>query len=242
MTTVLLALALGLAALLAVFVLALLRSHAEIIARLTTLERQGSLGPQQARSEQQFVGQAREPRTAAPGIVGQTLAGDAVKLDLGEGSPTTLLAFLSSGCAACAPLWRDLHEGVATPAGARLLLLAKDLTEESPSHLAELAPGRPELVLSTQAWRDYAVPASPHFVLVDGGSGTIVGRGSARSWEQIAAIVERAIADAELDRRRARSTSERAERAEQALAVAGIGPGHPSLYPSRHAPQEKHHE
>lgn len=239
MTTVLLVLALALVALLAVFVLALLRSHAEIIARLTTLERQGSL-PQQARFEQQPVGQGRELR--APGIVGQTLAGDAVKLDLGEGSPTTLLAFLSSGCVACEPLWRDLHEGVAAPAGARVLLLAKDLAEESPARLAELAPSRPELVLSTQAWRDYAVPASPHFVLVDGGSGTIAGRGSARSWEQIAEIVEQALADAELDRTRARSTSERAERAEQALAVAGIGPGHPSLYPSRRAPQEEDDE
>jgi hypothetical protein len=240
MTTALLVLALALVALLGVFVVALLRSHAEIIARLTALERQGSLDPRRTPFEQPSGGQERELR--APGIVGQTLAGDAVKLDFGEGSPTTLLAFLSSGCAACEPLWRDLHEGVATPAGARLLLLAKDLVEESPARLGELAPRRPELVLSTQAWRDYAVPASPHFVLVDGISGAIAGRGSARSWEQIVEIVEQAIADAELDRERARSTSERAERAEQALAIAGIGPGHPSLYPSRQTPQEEAHE
>jgi hypothetical protein len=241
MTTALLVLALAMVALLAVFVLALLRSHAEIIARLTTLEREGSLDQRQARFDRPPVRQ-EDQDLRAPGIVGQTLAGDAVKLDVGAGSPTTLLAFLSSGCAACEPLWRQLHEGVVTPAGARLLLLAKDLAEESPSRLSELAPPRPELVLSTQAWRDYAVPASPHFVLIHGGSGTIAGRGSARSWEQIAEIVEQAIADAELDRRRARSTSERAQRAEQALAVAGIGPGHPSLYPSRKAPQEEDHE
>ena len=43
------------------------------------------------------------------------------------------------------------------------------------------------------------------------------------------------VADARADARAAdpaRTTAERAERSEGALASAGIGPGHPSLYPS----------
>jgi hypothetical protein len=37
---------------------------------------------------------------------------------------------------------------------------------------------------------------------------------------------------------RARSTEQRAARAADALAAAGIGPQHPSLYPSRAVPPE----
>jgi hypothetical protein len=243
----LLVFALALVALLAVFVVALLRSHAEIIRRLTAIERGGATGQDSgswagAQSPSGIEGEQR-----APGIVGRTLTGDTVKVDLAAGSPTTLLAFLSSGCAACEPLWGSLREGASVPAGARLVIVVQDLAQESPSRIADLAPAGHELLMSTQAWREYAVPASPHFVLVDGGSGTIAGRGAAGSWAQISAMVEQALADAayvgsnpqggdlrELrrDPLRARSTNQRAERAEQALAAAGIGPGHPSLYPA----------
>ena len=76
------------------FLLAVLRSHADILRRLVALETgEGSARPG-----------ARRPVTgAAPDIVGETLAGDAVKLALGAGSPRTLLSFLSTGCASCGP-------------------------------------------------------------------------------------------------------------------------------------------
>jgi len=95
--------------------------------------------------------------------------------------------------------------------------------------------------MSTAAWGDYAVPASPHFVLVDGGSGQIAGRGTAASWEQIVSMVERAVSDSSVAGAggapsRARTTSERAGRAEDALAAAGITAGHPSLYPAGNPP------
>jgi hypothetical protein len=217
------------------FVLALLRSHAEILRRLSRLERSpaaiGGRGP----AGGEGAGEGEPPQE----IAGQTLAGDAVKLSLGSGSPRTLLAFLSSGCAACEPLWSGLHRPLTLPAQARLVVLTKSPDRERLARLHELAPADAEVVMSTQAWEDFAVPATPHFVLI-GGSGEILGRGSATNWRQIADLLRDAEQDSELYR--ARSTDQRAARAEQALAAAGIGPGHPSLYPSHQAPQEEDRE
>jgi hypothetical protein len=88
----------------------------------------------------------------------------------------------------------------------------------------ELAPEGAEVVMSSDAWGDYGIPGSPHFVLVEGGR--VAGQGAAAAWEQIGALVRQARADVA----DARSTSNRAARAEGALAAAGIGPGHPSLH------------
>ena len=85
------------------FIIALLRSHAEILRRL-----HGDRG-EQWRGRRGFqpgstTGPGPAAEVSARDIVGETLAGDTVKLAFGAGSPRTLLAFLSSGCAACGPL------------------------------------------------------------------------------------------------------------------------------------------
>jgi hypothetical protein len=213
-----------------VFVIALLRSHAEILRRLVAIDDGG-----EAAGLPGAAGRAGARATggAATDIVGETLAGDAVKFALGAGSPRTLLAFLSSGCAACGSLWAGLPDDRASPLGARLIVVTKGPERESPSRLRALAPAGREVVMSTAAWEAFAVPATPHFVLVDGSAGEILGRGSATSWQQIETLLMDAEADTEVHR--ARGTSQRAARAEQALASAGITAGHPSLYPSRDA-------
>jgi hypothetical protein len=226
-----------LVALALLFVLALLRSHAEILRRLSRLEGvPGGIGGRQSPGRE-GAGEGGPARD----IAGQTLAGDAVKLSLRSGSSRTLVAFLSSGCAACEPLWSGLRGPPALPADARLVVLTKSPDRERLARLRELAPADAEVVMSTQAWEDFAVPATPHFVLV-GGSGEILGRGSATSWQQIVELLRDAEDDSALYRARARSTEQRASRAEQALTTAGIGPGHPSLYPSHQAPEEEDHE
>jgi hypothetical protein len=232
--TVLLLIETALLALVVMFVVGLLRSHAEILRRLSAVEGDGADG---GAVPERMAGAS----TDAFDIVGETLAGDSVKVRLGPGSPTTLLAFLSSGCAACGPLWESLQRDSRVPAGARLVIVVKGPEEESATRLRELAPRARELLMSPGAWRDYSIPGSPHFVLVDGGSGAIAGRGTAASWEQIVSMVEQAVSDTshsatETAPSRARTTSERAERAEQALASAGITAGHPSLYPAGNPP------
>jgi hypothetical protein len=211
-----------------VYIVALLRSHADILRRLAALEDGGGGGAPRSASP---VGGGEV--TAAGPIQGTTLTGDSVTLSFDAGSPVTLLAFLSSGCSSCAPLWAGLREvdGAAALAD-RVLVVTHDRTRESPARVGRLAPAGAEVIMSTAAWEDYAVPASPHFVLTDGAGG-ILGRGSALSWSQLVAMVDEARADAEAAAGRpARTTAERALRSEQTLAQAGIGPGHPSLYPS----------
>lgn len=219
-----------------VYIVALLRSHADILRRLGLLEEGG---PAAARAPEPAIG-GGEVRTAAP-ISGTTLDGDAVALSFGGGSPVTLLAFMTSGCASCAPLWSGLQQ----PAGLddlvdRVVVVTHDTDRESPARVRRLAPAAVEVIMAGAAWEDYAVPASPHFVLTDGAGG-ILGRGSALSFGQLIEMVSEARADAAQARARldagptagtaVRSTEQRAARSAQALSDAGIGAGHPSLYP-----------
>jgi hypothetical protein len=208
-------------AVLLLFVIAVLRSHAEVLRRLAVLE--GGVG---ATRRAPGLGSGE----SVGEIVGRTLAGDAVKVNLGAGAPPTLLAFLSTGCAACEPLWAGLRSPLLLPADSRLVVVTKGPERERLATLLKLAPAEVDVVMSTQAWEDFEIPATPHFVLVGGDEG-ILGRGSASSWEQIGGLLRDAADDGALHR--ARTTEQRAERAEQALAAAGIGAGHPSLYPSR---------
>jgi hypothetical protein len=223
-----------------VYIVALLRSHADILRRLAVLEDGGS---------------ARTPPASAPAAVGggdvvtagaingTTLDGDAVTLSFGADSPATLLAFLTSGCTSCGPLWAGLREaGELESLAERVVVVTHDSTRESPARVRRLAPGAAEVVMSTSAWEDFAVPASPHFVLTDGRGG-IRGRGTALSWSQLETMVDDARDDADAATpASARTTEERAARSEQTLARTGIGPGHPSLFPSAagRVPDEEH--
>ena len=131
---------------------------------------------------------------------------------------------------ACTTTWfRHRH-------GARLVVVTKGPERERLARLLELAPAGLELVMSTRAWADFGVPSTPHFVLVR--EGQIAGRGSATSWQQITAFLTDADDDDRLHRARMLDTDARAARAERALAEAGIGPDHPSLYPSQRGPAQ----
>lgn len=226
------------------FIAALLRSHAEILRRLAAIEaafdgdvlaaasaRGESTGSMAGAAAGGAGGVARTGGTALD-IGGQTLAGDPVRVSFGPESQPTLLAFMGTGCQACAPLWDELHgDPVPTPAGARLLVVTKGPERERLARLLELAPREANLVMSTRAWSDFGVTSTPHFVLVRGGE--IAGRGAATSWAQITTFLTDAQDDDRIYSARALDTNGRAGRAERALADAGIGPEHPSLYPSR---------
>jgi hypothetical protein len=214
------------------FLVAVLRSHAEILRRLGAIERRldpGGFALGDADGGERLPAPPTGTAPAAADIAGETLAGDAVKVALGPGSARTLLAFLSTGCSVCESLWAELRAGGPGSPDARIVVVTKGRERESLTRLGRLAPPGADLVMSSDAWSAYDVTATPHFVLVD--SGTVTGRGGATSWTQILSLLADADSDVRLDR--ARTTSERAARAEQALAAAGIVPGHPTLYPSR---------
>ena len=196
----------------------LLRSHAEILRRLDELQPAGTAQAAPVRAS-----------SAAHDVSGVTLAGDAVHLGLTRPGAPTLLAFLTSGCSTCQTFWEAFADPRSTLAGeVGLVVVTKDPSHESPVRLAELAPPGVRVVMSSAAWSDYEVPASPYFVHVDA-AGQLAGEGTAQRFDQLRSLLADAVADvAEADRRGSRA---RALRAEHELAAAGIGPGHSSLYP-----------
>ena len=221
--------------LLTVLVAGLLRSHADILRALHSLgagigdptAEEGDLDT--ARSVPLTMGQRLAPQrgTAAPDISGESLKGDAVVVSAAA-APRTLLAFLSSGCATCRTFWTSLADGQLAP-GLRAVVVTKGDELEEVGVLRSLAPAGVDVVLSTQAWIDYEVPAAPFFVLLDAGRGRI-GEGLASSMPQVLDLVRRA----DVDRRLAtnRNGPEREEDIDRALLDAGIRPGDASLYPS----------
>ena len=127
---------------------------------------------------------------------GETLEGEQVVVAVAGVERDTILVFLSSGCLTCHEFWAAFAgDGVTLPARTRLVIVAKDLTEESPSELAKLAPRGIDLVCSSQAWVDYEVPGSPYVIAVEGANGRIQGEGTGMSWEQVAGLLAQATGD-----------------------------------------------
>ncbi len=198
--------------LLSVLVAGLLRSHAEILKALHELGAGLELdGP--AVAEGVSAPRARRDGPVPDAVVGSTLDDEVLALSL-DGD--VLLAFLSSSCTTCQAFWTafagPVHD---VPGGARLVVVTRDLDEESEPALRQRRPSVVPLLHSTQAWESFDVPGSPYFVLVSGGR--VVGEGSGASWAQVADLL-------------AQSRSRpRERRDEAALLAAGIAPGHESL-------------
>jgi hypothetical protein len=177
--------------LLSVLVAGLLRSHAEI---LRTLHR---LGLSEDGDTRVPVPLATRPGGAGGGqaydVAGVTPDGDAVHIGVG-GRQATLLAFLSSGCVSCEPLWDGLARGEPRlPGLARVVAVTKGPGAESPGRVRPLAPPGVPVVMSDAAWSDYGVPGSPYIVYVDGGR--VAGEGSVQAWDQLRSLLARATAD-----------------------------------------------
>ena len=180
--------------LLVVLVVALLRSHAEILRRLGPEEAASAAVP--ARSA--GAAPRRRRTTEAPEIAGVTPTGDAIKLSL-NGTPT-LLAFLSSGCTSCARFWETLAEQ-RLPDGLQPMIVTRGPDREQRSKLRSIAPPTVPVVMSSEAWADYAVPGSPYFVLVK--DGEIRGEGVATTWDALTSLRLRCGRGAAWDRRAA---------------------------------------
>lgn len=213
-------------AVLAVLVVGLLRSHAEILRRLHALdggEQPAPAGPA-AFAVHDAVPGPRPDDGAFPravDIAGAGLEDDLVAVSVVDSRVPVLLAFLSSSCMTCRPFWDAFGapDQLGLPPGTRLVVVARDPGEESLGRLTELAIDVETVVLSGQAWHDYAVPGSPYFVWVVGGA--VRGEGTGISWEQVRTLLS--------DASRSAAPSMEA-RIDAELDAAGIGPGDPSLH------------
>jgi hypothetical protein len=203
--------------LLALLVVGLLRSHAEILRRLDLAE--------SAPAQREFAPGIARPRAdvaRAVDVAGQTPSGDAVQVAVTRPGSSTLLAFLTSGCGVCQGFWETIGVDHGELAGVDLVVVTKGGHEESPSRVAELAGPGTRVVMSSRAWSDYSVPGAPYFVHVDA-AGAVAGEGAAREWRQVVSLFRDARGDAAL-------AVHRSARVNDELAAAGIGPDHPSLY------------
>ena len=205
--------------LLVVLVAGLLRSHAEILRQLD------SLGAGEAHPAHLSPPRRRERPPSAVTIEGSTPNGGTINLALSGSRGHTLLAFLSTTCTACGAFWEEAPTGRES---IRPVVVTKGEEAESPASVARLATSSISVVMSTRAWEDFDVPATPYFALVDNRDGRVVGEGSAPTWTQVDDMVTRALADDRHALRR--STSERKADTDAELAVAGIEPGDPRLY------------
>jgi len=233
--------------LLAVLVAGLLRSHATILRRLHELDGapEGRSGRLSVDPPIRTVAGVPEPvagrgrNAAAHDLTGRDAQGGATVVRVAGVAHDTVLLFLSSGCQTCAAFWQALADRsqIHLPRSTRLVVVTKDAAEESPSELAELRPPGLDIVMSSRAWADYAVPGSPYVVSVEGASGTVDGEGTGLSWEQVARLLAQATGDVaflggtELRDAKPLGDAEREGRVDRELMDAGILPGDPSLYP-----------
>ncbi|HTZ45920.1 MAG TPA: hypothetical protein VMB79_18815 [Jatrophihabitans sp.] len=229
-------------AVLCVLVAGLLRGYASVLRRLHQLDG-GALpnaGPPPFRTvpaiPEPAAGQRIEGRdewAEAHDIEGISLRGEIVSVRTVGVEHDTVLAFLSASCEGCAGFWHELAADWVTPTGSRLLVVTRSAAEESPSVLSQLCPPQADLVMSSQAWADYAVPGSPYVVVTDGRTGRVKGEGSGTSFSQVGGLIRQSIEDGrhpamkpDADRRRERDI-------DRLLLSAGIGPNDPSLYADR---------
>ncbi|HEX5615925.1 MAG TPA: hypothetical protein VFZ83_12305 [Acidimicrobiia bacterium] len=248
--------------LLAILVVGLLRSHADILRRLHALDggdadadpnAAGLVEPPPFQVHDAVPspsGRAEFP--AAADLTGTGLGDDAVAVRVVDTPQRTLLAFLSSSCITCHTFWDAFRRrDTELPGDVRLVVVTKDAAEESLPNLRELAPPADvPLVMSSAAWSAYEVPGSPYFVLVDGPAGVVTGEGTGASWSQVRNLLAQATGDDEFidgvrparGRRAAPASATDAvdaqeRRVDRELLAAGIRPGDPSLYPPTSAPE-----
>ena len=205
-------------ALLVILVAGLLRSHAEILRQLD------SLGAGEHRES--FVAPPR--RLSAQGevaiLTGVTPSGDSTSVSLTGSRGHTLLAFLSSTCTACGAFWNG--STIFNLDGVRPVVVTKGAEAESPTEISRLADPRHLTLMSTRAWEDFNVPATPYFALVDNGTARVVGEGSASDWPRVEDMVRRALAESGMGR----NTTQRKADVDEELSAAGFEPGDPRLY------------
>jgi hypothetical protein len=225
-------------AVLTVLVAGLLRAYGTVLRRLHELDG----GTPGARSFDLLPMAPASPQpttefASAHDIAGESLAGEVVSARVVGVENDTLLLFLSSGCASCEVFWGELAGPVPLPSGTRVLVVPQSAADESVADLAAMAPAGVDVVLSSQAWKDYDVPGSPHVIFVDGRSGRVRGEGTGQSLRQVSELLARSTGDAAFvastpSAPKPSRDAMQESAVDRELLAAGILPGDPRLYGS----------
>jgi hypothetical protein len=110
------------------------------------------------------------PATSPIDIDGVTPAGTRLAVAVVGLTDPVLLLFLSASCLGCRDLWDGTPElRQALPERVRIVIVTKGIDQEDASAIADLAPADTEVVMSSDAYRDYRVGGPPFLVVVEGG-------------------------------------------------------------------------
>lgn len=222
--------------LLGLLVVGLLRSHADILRSLHELGAGIEDDDAPARGAAS-VANADAARLHTPGkahdVSGVLVDDSAAAVAVVGTHQDTVLAFLSTTCLSCEPFWDTFAQPFALPVDTRLVVVVQE--GDNVRKLRKLSPPDLLVVRSDDAWREYEVPGSPHFVHVAAGTGFVTGEGTGDTWEQVLDLLTQA---AQTDPATRTDPRDNAERIDRELLASGIGPGHPSLFSSLDQPAD----
>ncbi len=150
----------------------------------------------------------------ATDITGKGPDGTPIEIRIASADRPILLIFLATRCDGCADYWYGLADQSSDPTTepstsgpgpdptpgldvgdtlARVMpvVVTRGPRVEAAAEVAAVSAGarRTPVVMSDQAWKDYRVTAYPFFVLVDPGSGRIIGETVGFGWSDVAAMV-----------------------------------------------------
>lgn len=221
-------------ALMGILVVGLLRSHADILRRLEGIGAglEGADHDHSPTSQIMLTRRESAPKAIDRQVTGITPDGEPVVMSLGIGSDPTLVAFLSTTCSTCTPFWEGLQSSLMHFGGHRhrVVIVTLGESEESPTRAQSLAKHEVDVVMSSTTWQDFEVPGAPYFVLLEPGSGRVVGEGSAMTFESLEEFLSDATNDQKWDLQTSGRLESEESRIDAELRRAGILPGDPRLY------------
>ena len=222
---------------LSMLVVGLLRSHAEILRRLDKL---GVRLDDDHQGSQDLMAVTPKPeRSVVADIVGIDPNGEPVVVSPAIGADPTLLAFLSTSCSSCTLFWESIDSSSLSVGNVsyRVVVVTLGEGDESPTRASSLRRGSADVVMSSEAWKQYEVPGAPYFVLVDPVRGLVVGEGTSSTVDALHGFLTDSAGDFEWDQQRRsmpdRTDLDRERMIDEELRRAGLEPGDPRLYHDR---------
>ena len=146
----------------------------------------------------------------ATDIIGEAPDGSEIEIRLAAADRPILMIFLATRCDGCADYWLGLADESSetttdspspdptpgldvggTLARVMPVIVTRGTQFEDAAEVAAVSARvrRTPVVMSDQAWQDYRVTAYPFFVLVDPGSGRIIGETVGFGWTDVVAMI-----------------------------------------------------
>ena len=216
---------------LGLLVVGLLRSHAEILRRLESLGA-GLDGRHDHDTGRITLSRKTSHLDRDVRVTGLTPQGEPVVTTLSAGSDPILVAFLSTTCSSCTSFWEGLESSTMYFGGNRhrVVIVTLGEAEESPTRAQTMAKAGADVIMSSTTWNEFGVPGAPYFVLIEPGTGSTLGEGSAMSYESLVEFLTDATNDQTWDLETFRSPLSEETRIDSELRRAGLLPDDPRLY------------